>query len=98
VLAPGREVRQEDLPRHVREGGELAGARLLPVAVGPVMRDGERAQGRELEFIVRSLLELKLQVEELRRRLDEERAMRMSHEGAEGPLVGGAGTAGAGQS
>ena len=27
--------------------------------------------GQELEFILRSLLELKLQVEELRRRLDE---------------------------
>jgi DNA-binding NtrC family response regulator len=93
VLAPGREVRQEDLPRHVREGGELAGARLLPVAVGPVMRDGERAQGRELEFIVRSLLELKLQVEELRRRLDEERAMRMSRETAEVPLMSTVGTA-----
>jgi DNA-binding NtrC family response regulator len=35
-----------------------------------VVRDSERAQGRELEFIVRSLVELKLQVEELRRRMD----------------------------
>ena len=32
--------------------------------------------GRELEFILRSLVELKLQVEELRRRLDEERLQR----------------------
>jgi len=78
VLAPGWEIRPEDLPRHLREGSELAGARLLPVAMGSVARDGERAQGRELEFIVRSLLELKLQVEELRRRLDEERALRTS--------------------
>jgi DNA-binding NtrC family response regulator len=57
-----------------------------------MVRDGERAQGRELEFIVRSLLELKLQVEELRRRLDEERAaQRASREIAapsEVPLVG----------
>jgi DNA-binding NtrC family response regulator len=63
------------------------------VAVGPVVRDGERAQGRELEFIVRSLLELKLQVEELRRRLDEERAVRPVLEvapgGAATPLVSG---------
>ncbi|AHG91492.1 sigma-54 factor interaction domain-containing protein [Gemmatirosa kalamazoonensis] len=92
VLAPGREIRPEDLPRHLREGSEVAGARLLPVAVGPMVRDGERAQGRELEFIVRSLLELKLQVEELRRRLDEERAaQRASREIAapsEVPLVG----------
>jgi DNA-binding NtrC family response regulator len=44
--------------------------------VGPLVREGQRAEGRELEFIVRGLLELKLQVEELRRRLDEERAAR----------------------
>jgi DNA-binding NtrC family response regulator len=36
------------------------------------VRGQESAAGRELEFIVRSLLELKLQVEELRRRLDEQ--------------------------
>jgi DNA-binding NtrC family response regulator len=76
VLAPGREVRPEDLPQHLRERGADAQARLLPVAVGAVLREGQRAEGRELEFIVRSLLELKLQVEELRRRLDEERAAR----------------------
>jgi transcriptional regulator of acetoin/glycerol metabolism len=38
-----------------------------------VLREGERAGGRELEFIVRSLVELKLQVEELRRRVDDDR-------------------------
>jgi DNA-binding NtrC family response regulator len=42
----------------------------LPVPVGPLVQGSERAQGRELEFIVRSLVELKLQVEELRRRMD----------------------------
>ncbi|HSB55568.1 MAG TPA: helix-turn-helix domain-containing protein, partial [Gemmatimonadales bacterium] len=42
---------------------------LLPVRVGaPALRD---MGGQELEFILRSLLDLKLQVEELRRRLDE---------------------------
>jgi DNA-binding NtrC family response regulator len=47
----------------------------LPVHVGPILRGDENVTGagRELEFIVRSLIELKLQVEELRRRLDEER-------------------------
>ena len=69
VLAPGREISAEDIPRAIREAG---GRRLLPVPVGPVVREGERAQGRELEFIVRSLVELKLQVEELRRRMDVE--------------------------
>jgi DNA-binding NtrC family response regulator len=45
------------------------------VHVGPILRADAQAtgSGRELEFIVRSLIELKLQVEELRRRLDDER-------------------------
>ena len=71
VLAPGREIVADDIPRAIRDAG---GRRLLPVHVGPQLREGERAQGRELEFIVRSLVELKLQVEELRRRMDVESA------------------------
>ncbi|HKS05862.1 MAG TPA: sigma-54 dependent transcriptional regulator [Gemmatimonadaceae bacterium] len=71
VLAHGREITESDIPLSIREGGPGAG-RLLPVPIGPLVREGERASGRELEFIVRSLLELKLQVEELRRRLDEQ--------------------------
>src|SRR5512142_2270123 len=67
VLAPDHEIQPADLPRHIRDGG---GARLLPVHVGPIVRGQQGAAGREIEFIVRSLLELKLQVEEMRRRLD----------------------------
>ena len=69
VLAHGREIVADDIPRAIRDGG---GRRLLPVHVGPMVQGSERAQGRELEFIVRSLVELKLQVEELRRRMDVE--------------------------
>jgi DNA-binding NtrC family response regulator len=71
VLAPGHEIQPGDLPRQIRDGGN---ARFLPVHVGPIVRGQEAASGRELEFIVRSLLELKLQVEELRRRMDDARA------------------------
>ena len=39
--------------------------------VGHVVRGAAGAEGRELEFLVRSMLELRLQVEELRRRMDE---------------------------
>ena len=67
VLSPGHEIQPGDLPRQIREGGV---ARFLPVHVGPGVRGQEGASGRELEFIVRSLLELKLQVEEMRRRMD----------------------------
>jgi len=68
VLAPPRELRVEDLPRELREGG-----RLLPVHVGPVVRASAGVAGHELEFILRSLVELKLQVEELRRRVEDDR-------------------------
>jgi DNA-binding NtrC family response regulator len=72
VLSHGREIDVPDLPRQIREGGSQ---RFLPVHVGPVLREAERVagQGRELEFILRSLLELKLQVEELRRQVNEGR-------------------------
>ena len=72
VLSHGREIEPADLPRHIREP---AAARFLPVHVGAITRatEGAGGTGRELEFIVRSLIELKLQVEELRRRMDDER-------------------------
>jgi len=70
VLSPGHEIQPNDLPRQIRDGGN---ARFLPVHVGPVVRGEAGASGRELEFIVRSLIELKLQVEELRRRMDVDR-------------------------
>jgi DNA-binding NtrC family response regulator len=63
VLAPEGEIRASDIPRDIRERG-----RGLPVRVAGATRD---VAGQELEFIFRSLVELKLQVEELRRRLDE---------------------------
>jgi DNA-binding NtrC family response regulator len=81
VLSPGREITAADIPRELREGGS---ARLLPVHVGPVLRAQDGAGGRELEFIVRSLVELKLQLEELRRRVDEARPSRMER----GEMVG----------
>jgi DNA-binding NtrC family response regulator len=72
VLSHGREIGPDDLPQQIRRGGV---ARFLPVHVGPVVGDAGRAagEGRELEFILRSLLDLKLQVEELRRRIDDDR-------------------------
>jgi DNA-binding NtrC family response regulator len=63
VLAPEGEIRAGDIPRDIRERG-----RGLPVRVVGATRE---VVGKELEFIFRSLVELKLQVEELRHRLDE---------------------------
>ncbi|MBX9855288.1 MAG: sigma-54 dependent transcriptional regulator, partial [Gemmatimonadaceae bacterium] len=83
VLAHGREIVADDIPRAIRDGG---GRRLLPVPVGPMVQGAERAQGRELEFIVRSLVELKLQVEELRRRMDVEQRPPLGWVGEVHPL------------
>ncbi|MEP6687098.1 MAG: sigma-54 dependent transcriptional regulator [Gemmatimonadales bacterium] len=70
VLAPGQEIRAADIPPDILDGppGSLLPVR-LHAAIGA--GQGREVGGQELEFIVRSLLELKLQVEELRRRLDE---------------------------
>jgi DNA-binding NtrC family response regulator len=65
VLAPGAEIRAADIPADILEGP----GSLLPVRV--MNRDRDQHPGHELEFILRSLVELKLQVEELRRRLDD---------------------------
>ncbi len=64
VLAPGREVRASDIPPDVLEGA----GRLLPVRVGSTAGVGG---GQELEFILRNIMDLRLQLEELRRRLDD---------------------------
>jgi DNA-binding NtrC family response regulator len=64
VLAPGAEIRASDIPADILEGPGT----LLPIRLQPAGRD---LPGQELEFILRSLVELKLQVEELRRRLDD---------------------------
>ncbi|HET8649754.1 MAG TPA: sigma-54 dependent transcriptional regulator [Gemmatimonadales bacterium] len=64
VLAPGTEIRAEDIPHDILDG---AGT-LLPARVTAA---GREPMGQELEFILRSLVDLRLQVEELRRRLDQ---------------------------
>jgi DNA-binding NtrC family response regulator len=73
VLAPAGEIAASDIPRDIREGrgglGLATGSRGFLVRVPGATRD---VAGQELEFIFRSLVELKLQVEELRRRLEEQ--------------------------
>lgn len=63
VLAPGREIRASDIPHDVLEGA----SRLLPVRVAP----SGSGPSQELEFILRNIMDLRLQIEELRRRLDD---------------------------
>ncbi len=69
VLAPGDQIRASDIPADVFEGP----GNQLPVRLTPG-DDSQRAagvSGRELEFILRNLMDLRLQMDELRRRVDQ---------------------------
>jgi DNA-binding NtrC family response regulator len=76
VLAPGRVIRPEDIPPEVRHGRRET---LLPVALarqnGP-RDDGGRSSGTppELEFILRALYDLRVDMEDLRREFEVYRA------------------------
>ena len=62
VLAPEGEIRSRDIPPDIREG-----RRALPVRID-VPKSGAGSQ--ELEFIFRTLVDLKMQLEDLRQRID----------------------------
>ncbi len=69
VLAPGTEIRASDIPGDILEGAPAVLPVLLPRGAGS--REPGAVGGQELEFILRGLIDLRMQVEELRRRLDE---------------------------
>ncbi|CAN5718221.1 hypothetical protein BH23GEM7_BH23GEM7_15580 [soil metagenome] len=72
VLAPGRTIRPEDIPPDVRRSG--GGRALLPVLARPA--NGERAQASELEFVLRTLFDLKMDLDDLRRAFESYRDRR----------------------
>jgi DNA-binding NtrC family response regulator len=68
VLAPEGEIRSRDIPPDVSERTSR-----LPMRI-----DNRReVAGQELEFIFRTLVELKMQIEEMRRRIEERPAERV---------------------
>jgi DNA-binding NtrC family response regulator len=71
VLAPGSVIRANDIPSEIRSG---RGRSLLPVSAGggvPDRRPGDDApQIPQMEFIFRTLVELKMDVEDLRREFE----------------------------
>jgi DNA-binding NtrC family response regulator len=71
VLAPGAEIRATDIPADVLEGPSTGS--LLPMRLHQAGPGGGGGAGmQELEFILRSLVDLRLQIEEMRRRIDEQ--------------------------
>src|SRR3989475_539478 len=68
VLAPEGEIRASDIPKDIREHGSFLPMRLLSPGRDVGGAGGVGVAAPELEFIFRSLVELKLQVEELQLR------------------------------
>src|SRR6266487_4291133 len=66
VLAPEGEIRASDIPGDIRERG-----RTLPVRIAAPVRQESGAGSQELEFIFRTLVELKMQLDALGRRIEE---------------------------
>ena len=75
VLSPGREIGPDDIPPEVRSPGSSP---LLPVAPpGPRSGEGDAAQLRpQLEFIFRTMVELRVDMDDLRREFE---AYRQEH-------------------
>jgi DNA-binding NtrC family response regulator len=68
VLAPGRVIRPEDIPDDVRRG---RGGSLLPVAVARAASETRAPTLRpELEFVFRTLVELRVEMDDLRREFE----------------------------
>ena len=70
VLAPGREIRPEDIPADLRSG-ERSRA-LVPAGTAPARAGGDSVQALrpQLEFIFRTMMEMKVDIEDLRREFE----------------------------
>src|SRR5437016_5239822 len=66
VLAPEGEIRAADIPADIRER-----TRSLPVRIPAPVRPESGAGSQELEFIFRTLVDLKMQLQDLRQRIEE---------------------------
>ena len=71
VLTPGRQIRAEDIPDDVRSGG--GGLAVVPVTRGETDRDaaGAAALRPQLEFVFRTMMEMKVDIEDLRREFED---------------------------
>jgi DNA-binding NtrC family response regulator len=67
VLSPGRVITAADIPPEIRDASH--GSRLLPVHV-PISDASGSGAPPELEFIFRTLLQLRIDVDDLRRQFD----------------------------
>ncbi|MBI4544373.1 MAG: sigma-54-dependent Fis family transcriptional regulator [Gemmatimonadetes bacterium] len=83
VLAPGRVIRPEDIPPAVRSAAAAPSRTVLPVPLAPRVRlDGDDT-APQLEFVFRTLLQLRVDLEDLRRDFDQ---YRRAHPELPGPV------------
>jgi len=92
VLAPGSVIRPEDIPSEIRSGagGAMLPARrdesTVPETVEQLRTaDGSGANAPELEFVFRTLVDLKMDVEDLRKEFQEYRRRHPELVEGEGP-------------
>jgi DNA-binding NtrC family response regulator len=69
VLSPGRTIGSADIPPEIRDGTQ--GSRLLPVHVPGMDSAAGAATTPELEFIFRTLLQLRIDMDQLRTQFDD---------------------------
>jgi DNA-binding NtrC family response regulator len=81
---PGRVIHPEDIPPEIRDAAS-GRSRMLPVAVQRPVPADVGATSPELEFIFRTLLQLRIDVEDLRHQFDE---YRRTHVELPPPLTG----------
>jgi DNA-binding NtrC family response regulator len=84
VLSPGRAVKPEDIPPEIREAA-AGGSRLLPVPIPRPLPAESSGTAPELEFIFRTLLQLRIDIEDLRHQFDQ---YRRTHSELAPPLTG----------
>jgi DNA-binding NtrC family response regulator len=72
VLSPGRIIGPEDIPPEIREAGS-GRSRLLPVPIQRALPAEVAGTSPELEFIFHTLLQLRIDVEDLRHQFEEYR-------------------------
>jgi transcriptional regulator with PAS, ATPase and Fis domain len=77
VLAPEGEIRASDIPRDIRERTRTLPVRIAAPPPPPPSSPSREVTGQELEFIFRTLVELKMQLEDLRGRIQERPAERV---------------------
>lgn len=84
VLAPGREIRAEDIPADVRTGEGSTALVHAGAQVGRPSGAGAADMRPQFEFIFRTMMEMKVDIEDLRREFD------AFHRAEEGGPPGGA--------